>query len=345
MTDDRFFRRNGPFSINELALCAGASVPDGASSQLMVRDVAALDAAEAGDISVFCDHRQSGLFETSRASVVITNARLSELPHNGCALLVVRDPRLAFALVGHKFYPRDAPEAGTGTNTQVDRTAILGAGCRIDFGAMIGPGAEIGARCHIGANAVIGAGVSIGEDTTIGANTTVSHALIGRGVQIGSNVSIGGEGFGFVPAATGLVPVRQLGRVIIEDHVRIGGNCAVDRGTFGDTTIGAGTAIDNLVQIAHNVRIGRSCVIAGQAGVAGSTTIGDFVMIGGQAAISDHLMIGAHARIAGKSGVMRNVARGEAVAGCPAIPARQWHRRTVALARLAARKPAGDETT
>lgn len=343
MTDDRFFRRNGPFSVEELASCAGASVPDGAPSHLMVRDVAALDAAEAGDISVFSDRQHSGQFEASRASVVITNARLSALPHNGCVLLVVRDPRLAFALVGHKFYPRDAPEAGVGASARVDPTAIIGEGCRIDSGVIIGAEAEIGARCHIGANAVIGTGVTVGANSTIGANTTVSHALIGAGVRIGSNVSIGGEGFGFVPGATGLVPVRQLGRVIIGDNVRIGGNCAVDRGTFGDTVIGAGTAIDNLVQIGHNVRIGRSCVIAGQAGVAGSTTIGDFVMIGGQVAVSDHLTIGSHVRIAGKSGVMRDIADGEVVGGCPALPVRQWHRRTVALARLAARKPPGEE--
>jgi UDP-3-O-[3-hydroxymyristoyl] glucosamine N-acyltransferase len=131
--------------------------------------------------------------------------------------------------------------------------------------------------------------------------------------------------------------IAQLGRVIIEDDVQIGSNSAVDRGAMGDTIIGAGTAIDNLVQIAHNVRIGRHCVLAGQVGIAGSTTLGDRVMVGGQTAINEHVTVGSDARIAGKSGVMRDVAPGEAVGGYPAMPIRQWHRQTLALAQLAKR--------
>jgi len=131
----------------------------------------------------------------------------------------------------------------------------------------------------------------------------------------------------------------QLGRVLIEDDVEIGANCAIDRGATGDTVIGAGTVIDNLVQIGHNARIGQKCVLCGQVGIAGSTEIGDGVMIGGQTAISDHLTIGSGARIAGKSGVMRNVKPGEAVGGYPAVPIRQWHRQSSALLRLLQRKP------
>jgi UDP-3-O-[3-hydroxymyristoyl] glucosamine N-acyltransferase len=158
--------------------------------------------------------------------------------------------------------------------------------------------------------------------------------MIGNRVRISTNVSIGGEGFGFVPGPKGLLRVPQLGRVLIEDDVEIGGNCAVDRGAMDDTVIGRGTAIDNLVQIAHNVRIGKYCVIAGQAGIAGSTTIGDFVMIGGQVAVKDHVTIGSHARIAGKSGVMRDVGEKISVAGVPAVPVREWHRQTLALEKI-----------
>jgi UDP-3-O-[3-hydroxymyristoyl] glucosamine N-acyltransferase len=119
--------------------------------------------------------------------------------------------------------------------------------------------------------------------------------------------------------------------------VEIGGNCAIDRGSLGDTVIGAMSALDNLVQIGHNVKLGKGCILAGQAGVAGSTTLGDYVMVGGAASISDHLTIGNGAKIAGKSGVMRDVAAGETVAGYPAVPVRQWHRQTAALAKLVAR--------
>jgi UDP-3-O-[3-hydroxymyristoyl] glucosamine N-acyltransferase len=180
---------------------------------------------------------------------------------------------------------------------------------------------------------VLGEGVMLGDDCRIGANTTISHALLGARVEVATSVSIGGQGFGFVPGPKGLVRMLQLGRVIIEDDVEIGANCAIDRGATGDTVIGAGTVLDNLVQIGHNVRLGRHCVLCGQVGIAGSTIVGDGVMIGGQTAISDHVKIGSGARIAGNSGVMRDVEPGGVVGGFPAMPIRDWHRQTAGLMR------------
>mgnify|MGYP001598386567 CR=1 FL=1 len=338
MTDSRFFRRSEPIALGQIAAHVGGDLPPHAPSSFMVQDIAALDCAKSGDLSVFSDSKHAGDFAKCRASVVVTSSRLEHHEHNGSWLLLVKDPRLAFAQIGHLFYPPNDIDEGAHKSAQIDPTAAIGAGSQICAGVTIGRRARIGLRCRIEANAAIGDGVIIGDDCMIGANTTISHALIGAGVRIASNVSIGGPGFGFVPGPAGLLRMRQLGRVIIEDNVQIGGNCAIDRGTMGDTVLGAGTAIDNLVQIGHNVRIGRNCVLAGQAGIAGSTTLGDFVMVGGQAAISDHLAIGAGARIAGKSGVMRDVAPGESVAGYPAVPVRQWHRQSVALMRAAARK-------
>jgi UDP-3-O-[3-hydroxymyristoyl] glucosamine N-acyltransferase len=339
MVDDRFFRRDGPFTLGALAEHIGAAMPLNAPREFQVHDLAALAGAGEGDVSVFSDSVHREAFQGSHASVVVTSAELSRHALNGTWLLLTENPRLAFAQIGQLFYPPRVLHASVHLSAIVDPTASVGAGTEIGAGAVVGAGAKIGMRCFIGCNAVIADGVTIGDDCVLGANASIGHAMIGNRVHIASNSVIGGEGFGFVAGPKGLVRVPQLGRVIIEDGVEIGDNCAVDRGTMDDTIIGAGTAIDNLVQIGHNVRIGKCCVIAGQAGIAGSTTIGDFVMIGGQAAIKDHLTVGSYAKIAGKAGVMRDVAAKESVAGLPAVPVRDWHRQTLALAKMSSRKP------
>jgi UDP-3-O-[3-hydroxymyristoyl] glucosamine N-acyltransferase len=330
LTDDRFFRRSGPFALGDIATHVGGELCSDAAAGFLIQDIAALDCAEPGDISVFSDGKRSCEFAASRASVVVTSAKLGQQAHNGSWLLLVKDPRFAFAQIGHLFYPRAEPEAGLHASAHVDPTASIGPGTQIGSGAAIGRDARLGARCHIEANAVIGEGVVLGDDCSIGANAAVSHAVIGSRVRISSNCSIGGEGFGFVAGPKGLLRVAHLGRVLIEDDVRIGGNCTIDRGAMGDTFVGMGTVIDNLVHIAHNVRIGRFCVIAGQVGIAGSSTLGDQVMIGGQVGVNDHLSVGARARIAAKSGVIHDVPEGEAVGGYPAVSIRQWHRQTLA---------------
>jgi UDP-3-O-[3-hydroxymyristoyl] glucosamine N-acyltransferase len=339
MADTRFFRRRGPFSLGSIALHVGANLSAPALAESAMHDLAPLDAAGPTDVSLFCDGAYQSAARGSRAGAMITTRKLGGMMQEGNCLLYVADPRLAFALVGGLFYPAETLEAGIHDTAVVDPCAMIGAGCQVDAGVKIGRDVTIGQRCHIQANAVIGDGVSLGDDCLIGANTTLRHALVGSRVRIGSNSSIGGEGFGFVPTSNGLLRQTQLGRVIIEDNVEIGSNSAVDRGALGDTMIGRGTVIDNLVQIAHNVRIGRYCVMAGQAGIAGSAEIGDNVMIGGQAAIIDHVKIGSNARIAAKSGIMRDVPEGETWGGAPAVPIRQWHRQTTVLARLIGRKP------
>jgi UDP-3-O-[3-hydroxymyristoyl] glucosamine N-acyltransferase len=300
----------------------------------MIDDVASLDSAVGGEITLFSDCKYAAAFAASHASVVVTSTALADHPHNGSALLLVKDPKLAFAQIGHLFYPPCALAAGIHPSAHVDPTATIGNGCEIGPGVVIGAEAKIGAGCRLSANVVIGPGVTMQNDCTVNANTVIGHAMIGFGVRIGSNTTIGGEGFGFLPGPLGLLRISQLGRVVIANHVQIGNNCTIDRGAMGDTIVGAGTALDNMVHIAHNVSIGRYCVIAGQVGVAGSSTLGDGVMIGGQVAISDHVAIGSKVRIAGKSGVMRDIADGESVGGYPAVPIRQWHRQTISMAKL-----------
>jgi UDP-3-O-[3-hydroxymyristoyl] glucosamine N-acyltransferase len=334
MSDRRFFQADGPFALAQLAQLVGAELSPADRAGEMVSDIADLDDAVEGQVSVFSNPRHAEAFAKSHASLIVTSRKLSELPHNGSALLLADDPRLAFARIGQLFYPRGAPKTFVHSRATVAASARIGDDTAIAAGAVIGEQVIIGPRCRIGANVVIEDGVSIGADVSIGANTSISHALIGDRVTIATQVSIGGAGFGFVPGPKGLVRMSQVGRVVIGDDADIGSNCAIDRGCLGDTVIGASSALDNLVQIGHNVKIGKGCVLAGQAGVAGSTTLGDYVMVGGGVSISDHLTVGKGAKIAGKSGVMRDVAPGETVAGYPAVPVRQWHRQTAALAKL-----------
>ena len=337
MSDRRFFHAEGPFSLGQLAEHVGAELSEPDRANELISDIADLEQAAKGQISLFCSPSLAPAFARTEASLVVTSRKLAALPHNGSALLLAEDPRLAFARIGQLFYPRDAAKGFVHAKAVIASSAGIGADCSIAAGAVIGENVVLGPRCRIGANAVLEDGVVLGSDVSVGAGTVISHALIGNRVTISTNVSIGGAGFGFVPGPKGLVRISQVGRVIIGDDADIGSNCAIDRGCLGDTVIGPMTALDNLVQIGHNVVIGKACVFAGQAGVAGSTTIGDFVMVGGGVSISDHLTVGSGAKIAGKSGVMRDVAPGEIVAGYPAVPVRQWHRQTAALAKLVAK--------
>ena len=339
MADPRFFRRFGPFRLEDIAAEVGAALLDPSTKDVMICDIASLETAGPGELS-FLNHSQYlSAFHATQASAVVTTPDFAGNGPQGVCLMSVAQPQLAFAQIGLLYYPSSRPEPKISADARIDPSAVIGAGARIDAGAIVGAGAEVGPGCHIACHAVIGSGVVLGDDCAVGANSCISYAIIGARVRIASGVSIGGEGFGFVPAGNGRLRIPQLGRVIIEDDVEIGANCAVDRGSTGDTVIGAGTVLDNLVHIAHNVRLGRYCVICGQVGIAGSTVVGDGVMMGGQVGISDHLHVGSGARIASKSGVIRDVKEREAIGGYPAMPIREWHRQTATGIRLSQRRP------
>lgn len=334
MADARFFHRAGPFVLSDIATLIGAEplLPD--DEAMSINDIATLESAEADHISVFSDARYLDALAPSRAGAIIISRKLAHHAAPSRRLIYVSDPRRAYAQVGRLFYPPRALAPGMHANAHVHPSACIGAGTQIDAGAVIGRDVDVGERCHIGANVVIGDGVLIGDDCRIGANCSISHALIGHRVEIETCVTIGSQGFGFVPGPAGLERMLQLGRVVIEENVKIGANCAIDRGATEDTVIGAGSVLDNLVHIAHNVRLGRHCVICAQVGIAGSTVVGDGVMMGGQTGVADHLTIGRGAQIAAKSGVMRDVAPGLVMGGFPAVPIKDWHRQTVGITRL-----------
>jgi UDP-3-O-[3-hydroxymyristoyl] glucosamine N-acyltransferase len=226
-------------------------------------------------------------------------------------------------------------ESGVSAHALVHPTARLGEGVAIDPGAIVGPGAEIGAGSRIGAYSIVGPGVRIGRDCAIASQVTVTHAVLGDRVILHPGVRIGQDGFGYVMGPQGHLKVPQLGRVIVGDDVEVGANSTIDRGSGRDTLIGEGTKIDNLVQIAHNVTIGKHCVIVAQVGIAGSTTLEDFVAVGGQTAVAPHLRLGQGVQIAADAGVMTDVPPGGKWGGSPARPMRHFFREYHAVKKLA----------
>ena len=342
MADARFFDRSGPFSLADLAGRCGARLAEGVDPSRMVSDVAPLDTAGADDLTFLDNPKYIDSFTRTRAGACLVHPDQARRAPGGVALLLTTDPYRAYAAVAAIFYPPAVPAPGVSPHAVVDATARLAESVRVEAGAVIGPGVEIGAGSWIGANAVIGRGVVLGEGCVIGAGTTLSHCIIGDRVNLYPGVRVGTDGFGFAMGAEGHLKVPQLGRVIIGDDVEIGANCTIDRGAGPDTVIGAGCKIDNLVQIAHNVRLGRGCIFVAQSGVSGSTWVEDFVAVGGQAGITGHLQIGRGARVGAQSGVMKNVAPGATVGGSPAVPMVEWLRHTAFLTKMV-RKPTSRE--
>jgi UDP-3-O-[3-hydroxymyristoyl] glucosamine N-acyltransferase len=339
MIDPRFYFNAGPFSLGDLAERLNGSLGEDAPRDFMVTDLALLHDASETEIALFADRRYREAFNATKAAAVVTRPGLVlDRPANRSHLILVTDPRRALAELAWTFYPKTGEMLGL--PDQLGETET-GADCRIAASATIGKGARIGARTTVGVNAVIGPGVVIGTDCTIGPNSTISHALIGDRVHIYSGAIVGAQGFGFVPGERGLRRVPQLGRVVIGSDVEFGANSTIDRGALGDTEIGDGSVVDNLVQIGHNVRIGRSCIICGQTGIAGSVTIEDGAIVGGACGIADHVVIGAGARLAGGTGVIHDIPAGATVAGYPAIPVKQWHRQTAMIGRMVGKKDAG----
>jgi UDP-3-O-[3-hydroxymyristoyl] glucosamine N-acyltransferase len=225
-------------------------------------------------------------------------------------------------------------------STVVAATACIHDTAEIGPFCLIGAGAEIGAGCRIGPYVSIGAGVSIGADCRIGSHASVSHAMVGARVYIYPGARIGQEGFSFANTKQGFLSIPQLGRVVIGDDVEVGANTTIDRGSVRDTVIGAGSRLDNLVQIGHNVQMGRCCVIVAQVGISGSTVLEDFVQVGGQAAMAGHLHIGRGAQIGAQAGVIADAPAGAILLGSPA-QSRYSFLRGVAMVKKLTARPAG----
>ncbi len=336
MGDARFFARSGPHHLVAVAETARGIAP---AIDLMLHGVAPLQAAGPCDVS-FLDNRRyaDALEQTMAGAVILHPAMQAKLPSTAVPI-VTAEPYEAWARVAALFHPATLVSPGVHASAVVDEGAFVDPTAEIGPLAVIEAGAEIGPRCRIGPGAIIGSGVVMGPDCRVGAHASISHALLGARVYVYPGARVGQEGFGFASTKAGFLTVPQLGRVILEDDVEVGANTAIDRGSTRDTVIGAGSRLDNLVQIGHNVVVGRCCVIVAQGAIAGSAELGDFVQVGGQAAIAGHLHIGRGARIGGQSGVIANVPAGASMFGTPADLKIAFLRQVATLKHLTRKRP------
>ncbi|VVT18925.1 UDP-3-O-(3-hydroxymyristoyl)glucosamine N-acyltransferase [Rhizobium sp. EC-SD404] len=327
-----FFPPHRGIPLGQLAADIGAELHDPRLSDRLITSVAPLSRADIQDLTFITSRRHAEMLIGLKAGAIVCHRDMApSVPENVAALLAPA-PQSAFARAAALLYPSSmrpltlTNESGISPKAYVHPGAHLEPGVVVDVSAVVGDGAEIGSGTIIGAAAVIGPGCKIGRNCSIGPNTTVQCSFIGNDVIIHPGARIGQDGFGYAPSPSGMLKIPQLGRVIIQDRVEIGANTAVDRGAMDDTVIGEGTKIDNLVQVGHNVRVGRHCVIVGQVAIAGSVTIGDQVMIGGGTTIAGHLQIGAGAQIAGMSAVAADVPGAARWGGIPARPMRAFLR-------------------
>lgn len=314
-------------------LVGGRLVGDGG---VVVTSIGPLDRASAGALSFLVSPKYLKAFRSSEADAVLVSEQFAAEPGGPQVRIVVADPYRAVQAVAMVLYPQRAPEPGIHPTAVIADDATLGREVSVGPYAVIGRGASIGDRVAIGAHAIVGDRVKLGRESVLDPHATIyPDAVLGDRVVLKAGAVVGGPGFGFMEGVT--VPDRRvhIGRCILGDDVEVGSNSTVDRGSLGDTILGDGTKLDNLVHVAHNVRMGKRCLVAAGAGFGGSVQLGDAVLIGGHTSVNVHMSIGSGARIGGASVVFGDVPRGETWSGHPARPHREGLRQQAMLNRLA----------
>jgi UDP-3-O-[3-hydroxymyristoyl] glucosamine N-acyltransferase len=300
-----------------------------------VDGMAPLHLAGPRDLGLLSDSRYLDAVGDARAGGLLVKSELAEALDDARPRLVVPDPHAAMRRILERLHPERPWSGEVHPRAEVHASAELGAGVRIGPFAVVEEGVVLGDRVRIGAHTVVGAGARIGDDATLMSQVTVYPGTeLGARVVLHAGVRVGVDGFGFVFEGGEHLRIPHVGRCVVEDDVEIGANTCVDRGSIGETRIEAGTKLDNLVHIGHNVRIGAKCLVTAQVGFAGSATVGTGVMLGGQAGVSGHLAVGDGARVAAQAGVIGAVAPGETVMGFPARPQREFLKATAALYRV-----------
>ena len=329
MIDTKFFPAIRRVQLSELAVICGLK-PIG-DADFTITGVATLEKAQAGEIAFFGNRKHLLEFRNTKAgAVIIGESDIDDLPE-GVVGLVADNVLVRYAQVLDVLYTDEGHVHHISATAKIHESAKLGRDCYISDNTSIGEDVVIGNDVIIGSNTIIGKGCRIGSGSRIRSNVTISHAIIGDNAIINSGARIGESGFGIIPHEGRMVYIKQLGRVLIGNRVRIGANTTIDRGSVDDTVIGDDTIIDNLVQIGHNVHIGKSCIIVAQVGISGSTHIGDGVVLAGQVGVAGHLDIGDGVVVAAKSGIAGNIPAGQIVGGIPAVDINTWKRQAAFL--------------
>lgn len=335
MVDTRFHRFAGSIAIGALLAELGRQdlVHALTDPDRLVTGVSELDLAGPGDLVLAAHPSYASDLRKSSAGLALVSPAVAEDVPAGAIAIVTSKPHNLFAEILDRLYPSSTQAIISGNRDDLG-APIIERDVTLGTNVVIGAGVEIGRGSVIGANTVIGPGVTIGRNVTIAANCTIDCAHLGNEVVLHSGVRIGTEGFGWLDHGTANRKIPQLGRVIVQDRVEIGANSTIDRGALGDTVIGEGTKVDNLVQIGHNCRIGRNCLIAAMSGLSGSTIVEDGVLMGGGVGTSGHLRIGAGTVVFGRAAVTKDWPAGSKLAGAPAQDIKDFWRELAATRKL-----------
>lgn len=338
MSSHQFSTPVGPFSLSELARIADASLLNDKSASFMVSNIASLSDADSSNLSMLHQKKYLSALKKSLAGACIIAPEYVDYAPKHMHLLLHKNPYKAYALITQAFYPAEKIQNFIAPTSHISPSATIGEQCQIEHGAYIGHKAKIGNRCKIGVNSFIGDGVVLGDDCLIENNVSICNTIMGNKVLVYPGARIGQDGFGFASDAAGHYKIPHLGGVIIGSDVEIGANTCIDRGSLGNTVIGDCCRLDNLVQIGHNVKVGRGSVIVAHAGIAGSTELDEFVTLAGRASVIGHLKIGKNATVLVGSVVLQDVEPGARMGGFPAIPARHWLKQVHTLKQLVKHK-------
>lgn len=340
MIDEHFYKKKSSYSIfaiSEALKCELLPPPSSAGNpeDIIISDVSSIESANQFELAFLSNPKYEKLFHNTKAGLCIINKNYTgEVPENTW-LLKSDNPYHTYALAIDLFYePLINPQSAA-----IDPTAKIGKNSQIGHYCVIEAGVEIGYNAQIGAGTFIGHGVKIGNNVRIDSGVSISYSIIGDDVVILPGARIGQDGFGFATKAGKHCKIFHIGRVLIGDDVEIGANTTIDRGSMQDTVIGDGVRIDNLVQIAHNVHIGKGSIIVAQVGIAGSSKIGNYCALGGQVGVSGHITIADQVQVVAQSGLVKDIEeRAVVVAGTPAVPVKDWHRQTIFLKKAIGRK-------